>query len=161
MSDRMKFVLNATLALATLFLTSVLWHYPVALVALLLVTAVGIYRIRPIATSIVVYMTGFVFGPLAEALSISTGAWEYDTTHLLGVPVWLPFVWGNAALFIQNMAELWKSLLTARPARVRSTAPAAPDAEAAVGSLPPAGRHARARHADGASPARSARPRAH
>jgi hypothetical protein len=111
MSDRMKFVLNAALALATLFLTSVLWHYPVALIALLLTTAVGIYKIRPNAASIVVYMTGFVFGPLAEAVSISTGAWEYDTTHLLGVPVWLPFVWGNAALFIQNMAELWKSLL--------------------------------------------------
>jgi hypothetical protein len=161
MSDRMKFVLNATLALATLFLTSVLWHYPVALIALLLVTTVGIYKIRPNATSIVVYMTGFVFGPLAEAASISTGAWEYDTTLLLGVPVWLPFVWGNAALFIQNMAELWKSLLTAGATRIRSTAPATPDAEAAAGSLPTAGRHARARHGDGAPPAWSARPRAH
>ena len=119
MSDRMKFVLNATLALATLFLTSVLWHYPVALIALLLVTAIGIYAIRPSATSVVVYMTGFVFGPMAEAMSISTGAWDYDTTHLFGVPVWLPFVWGNAALFIQNMAELWKSLLTPESARSR------------------------------------------
>jgi uncharacterized membrane protein YoaT (DUF817 family) len=120
MSDRMKFVLNATLALTTLFLTSVLWHYPMALIALLVVTAVGIHAIRPSATNVVVYMTGFVFGPLAEAVSISTGAWEYDTTHLLGVPVWLPFVWGNAALFIQNMAELWKSLLTPEPSRRRT-----------------------------------------
>jgi uncharacterized membrane protein YoaT (DUF817 family) len=119
MPDRVKFVLNATLALATLFLTSVLWHYPVALIAVLLVTALGIYVIRPSATSVVVYMTGFVFGPIAEAVSISTGAWEYDTTHLLGVPVWLPFVWGNAALFIQNMAELWRSLLMPESARRR------------------------------------------
>lgn len=137
MPDRVKFVLNAALALATLFLTSVLWHYPVGLIALLLATALGIYAIRPSATSIVVYMTGFVFGPLAEAVSISTGAWEYDTTHLLGVPVWLPFVWGNAALFIQNMAELWKSLLTSEPGR-RTTADRAvlggsPDAPAPAG----------------------------
>jgi uncharacterized membrane protein YoaT (DUF817 family) len=123
----MKFLFNAALALATLFLTSVLWHYPVALIALLLVTAVGIYAIRPNATSIVVYLTGFVFGPLAEAVSISTGAWEYDTTHLLGVPVWLPFVWGNAALFIYNMAELWKSLLTRERVRRTTVDPVALD----------------------------------
>lgn len=111
MSDRLKFVINAGLALATLFLTAVLWHYPTALIALLLVTAVAIFRIRPTASSAVVYLTGFVFGPAAEAVSITTGAWEYDSSDFFGVPVWLPFVWGNAALFIQNMAELWKSLL--------------------------------------------------
>jgi hypothetical protein len=120
MPDHWKFVLNAALALATLFLTALLWRYPVALIALLLVTAVAIFRIRPNASSVVVYLTGFVFGPAAEAVSITTGAWEYDTTHFLGIPVWLPFVWGNAALFIQNMAELWRSLLARWESRRRS-----------------------------------------
>jgi hypothetical protein len=122
MSDRLKFVLNAALALATLFLTSVLWRYPAALIALLLVTAAAIYRIRPNASSVVVYATGFVFGPAAEAVSITTGAWEYDSTFVFGVPVWLPFVWGNAALFIQNMAELWRSLLTRTEPRLAEQA---------------------------------------
>lgn len=121
MSDRRKFVVNAALALATLFLTAVLWHYPVALIALLLVTAVAIYRIRPDATSIVVYATAFVFGPLAEAVSITTGAWAYDSPQLLGIPIWLPFVWGNAGLFILNTAELWKSLLAPMATRVRTS----------------------------------------
>lgn len=120
MPDHVKFLVNAALALATLFLTALLWRYPVALIALLLVTAAAIFRIRPNASSVVVYVTGFVFGPAAEALSITTGAWKYDSTFVFGVPVWLPFVWGNAALFIQNMAELWKSLLTMRAARRRS-----------------------------------------
>jgi hypothetical protein len=122
MSDRLKFVLNAALALATLFLTSVLWRYPAALIALLVVTAAAIYRIRPNASSVVVYATGFIFGPAAEAVSITTGAWEYDSTFVFGVPVWLPFVWGNAALFIQNMAELWRSLLTPTAPRVAEPA---------------------------------------
>ena len=129
MPDHVKFVVNAALALATLFLTAVLWRYPVALIALLLVTAAAIYRIRPNATSVVVYATAFVFGPAAEAMSITTGAWEYDASNFLGVPVWLPFVWGNAGLFIQNMAELWKSLLTARSSRARTAEPVAPNAE--------------------------------
>lgn len=111
MPDHVKFVLNAAMALATLFLTSLLWRYPVALIALLLVTAAAIFRIRPNATSVVVYATAFVFGPAAEAVSITTGAWEYDSSNFLGVPIWLPFVWGNAGLFILNMAELWKCLL--------------------------------------------------
>jgi hypothetical protein len=123
MSDRKKFALNAALALATLFLTAVLWRYPLALIALLLVTAAAIFRIRPTASTAVVYLTGFVFGPAAEAVSITTGAWEYDSTFVFGVPVWLPFVWGNAALFIQNMAELWKSLLAPVSSRTRAADP--------------------------------------
>jgi uncharacterized membrane protein YoaT (DUF817 family) len=120
MPDPVKFVLNAAMALATLFLTSLLWRYPVALIALLLVTAAAIYRIRPNATSVVVYATAFVFGPAAEAVSITTGAWEYDSSNFLGIPVWLPFVWGNAGLFILNMAELWKCLLVPMSARRRA-----------------------------------------
>jgi hypothetical protein len=117
MPDHVKFVLNAALALATLFLTSVLWRYPLALIVLLLVTAAAIFRIRPNATGVVVYATAFVFGPLAEAASITTGAWQYDSSNFHGIPVWLPFVWGNAGLFILNMAELWKSLLAPRAPR--------------------------------------------
>ncbi|HEY3096951.1 MAG TPA: hypothetical protein VGK05_08935 [Acidimicrobiia bacterium] len=132
MPDHMKFVINAALALATLFLTAVLWRYPLALIALLLVTAVAILRIRPSATSVVVYATAFVFGPLAEAVSITTGAWAYDSPNFLGVPVWLPFVWGNAGLFILNMAELWKSLLAPRSSRAQIVDAAAPDTEQLV-----------------------------
>lgn len=137
MPDHVKFVLNAGLALATLFLTAVLWHYPVALVALLVVTAIAIVKIRPNATSVVVYATAFVFGPLAEAVSIKTGAWAYDSNHILGVPVWLPFVWGNAGLFILNMSELWKSLLAPGASRRRSADQTAPDTEALIASRPP------------------------
>ncbi|HYU38737.1 MAG TPA: hypothetical protein VEM59_02725 [Acidimicrobiia bacterium] len=117
MPDHVKFVLNAALALATLFLTSLLWRYPLALIALLLFTAAVIFRIRPNATSVVVYATAFIFGPLAEAVSITTGAWQYDSSNFLGIPLWLPFVWGNAGLFILNMAELWKLLLAPRSSR--------------------------------------------
>jgi len=105
-----KALVNATLALATLLLTSVLWHYPVALTALLIVTGAAIYALRPSRTSACVYATGFVFGPLAEGLAIQTGAWEYASPSVLGIPVWLPFVWGNAALFIQNTADLGKAI---------------------------------------------------
>lgn len=145
MPDHVKFVLNALLALATLLLTAALWRYPVALVALLLVAAAAIVTIRPNATSVVVYATAFFFGPAAEALSITTGAWSYHSDNLLGVPVWLPFVWGNAGLFILNMAELWKSLLAPRTSRPGVVDRVAIDAGPSVESQPLEGDEAAAR----------------
>ena len=145
MSDRRKFALNALLALATLLLTAALWRYPVALVALLLVTAAAIFIIRPNATSVVVYATAFFFGPAAEAVSITTGAWAYHSDNFLGVPVWLPFVWGNAGLFLLNTSELWKSLVAPRTSQSKAVEQIAVDARPSVESQPPDGDEAAAR----------------
>ncbi len=145
MSDRRKFALNALLALATLLLTAALWRYPVALVAMLLVTATAIFIIRPNATSVVVYSTAFFFGPAAEAVSITTGAWAYHSDNFLGVPVWLPFVWGNAGLFLLNTSELWKSLVAPRTSQSKAVEQIAVDARPSVESQPPDGDEAAAR----------------
>ena len=145
MSDRRKFALNALLALATLLLTAALWRYPVALVTLLLVTAAAIFIIRPNATSVVVYATAFFFGPAAEAVSITTGAWAYHSDNFLGVPIWLPFVWGNAGLFLLNTSELWKSLVASRTSRSKAVEQIAVDARPSVESQPPDGDQAAAR----------------
>jgi len=108
--DSQRALLNASLGLATLLLTSLLWRYPLALTSLQIATGVAIYSLRPSRTTACVYAVGFVFGPLAEGLAIQTGAWEYASPSVLGIPLWLPFVWGNAALFIQNSADFGKSI---------------------------------------------------
>jgi hypothetical protein len=135
--DAQKALINAALALATLLLTSVLWRTPVALTALLIATGVAIYALRPSRTSAFVYLIGFLFGPLAEAVSIRTGAWEYASPTFLGIPVWLPFVWGIAALFIQNSADLGKAIFArdeSRSGGLRSQA-ASPDVVAPLAHL--------------------------
>lgn len=48
---------------------------------------------------------GFVFGPLAEMLSISQGGWSYTHPDFMGIPVWLPFGWGLAVLLVKRLAE--------------------------------------------------------
>ena len=154
MSDARKALINAALALTTLLLTSVLWRTPVALTALLIVTGVAIYALRPSRTSACVYVVGFVFGPLAEGVSISTGAWEYASPTFLGIPVWLPFVWGIAALFIQNSADIGKAIFArhdSRPSGLRSQ-PASPDVVAPLAHVvrddAPSHEHAEDRAAD-------------
>lgn len=123
MSDSRKALINSALALTTLLLTSVLWHYPLVLTLLLVLTGAAIYALRPSRTSAWVYATGFVFGPLAEGLAIQTGAWKYASPSFLGIPLWLPFVWGIAALFIQNTADIGKAIFARGSARSPGSAP--------------------------------------
>jgi hypothetical protein len=33
-------------------------------------------------------------------IAIYFGAWNYSHPDFLGIPYWLPFVWGNASLYI-------------------------------------------------------------
>jgi hypothetical protein len=136
-SDARKALINAGLALGTLLLTSVLWRHPLALTALLIATGVAIYALRPSRTSACVYFVGFLFGPLAEGVSIRTGAWEYASPTFLGIPLWLPFVWGIAALFIQNSADIGKAIFArdgSGPGRLGSQA-ASPDVVAPLAHL--------------------------
>lgn len=136
-TDGKKALLNAALALATLLLTSVLWRRPLVLTGLLIVTGVAIYSLRPSRTSVWVYLVGFLFGPLAEGVSIRTGAWEYASPTFLGIPLWLPFVWGIAALFIQNAADLGKAIFASdrSGARRLRSEPAPPDVVAPLAHI--------------------------
>jgi uncharacterized membrane protein YoaT (DUF817 family) len=105
-------LISAILAFSTLLVTAALWRHPVALVVLVLAVGVAIFLLRPTRASLVVYAVGFIFGPSAEVLGIHAGAWSYSSTDFLGIPIWLPFVWGNAALFIQNTGDVANSVLS-------------------------------------------------
>ena len=120
MSDKRKAALNMVLAAATLLLTAALWRHPLALIALVVLTGAAIFALRPSRHAVAVYITAFVFGPIAEILAIGTGAWEYATPTVLGIPLWLPFVWGNAGLFLHNTSELWKLIFARTPSVAHS-----------------------------------------
>jgi hypothetical protein len=124
MADSTRALISAILAFSTLLATAALWRHPLALIALVLAVGLGIFLLRPTRPSLVVYAVGFVFGPTAEILGIHAGAWRYSTGDFLGIPIWLPFVWGNAALFIQNAAEVATSVLS--PGRHDGAVPPVP-----------------------------------
>lgn len=125
MADSTRALISAILAFSTLLATAALWRNPLALVLLVLAVGLAIFMLRPTRASLVVYVVGFIFGPSAEALGIHTGAWRYSSSDFLGIPIWLPFVWGNAALFIQNTADVATSVLSTgrRPTESRRLPP--------------------------------------
>ena len=87
-------------------LLSFLWPWPVILfLALLLVSAVMLYR-QHSRRDLAFYSAAFVLGPLGEAIIVYFGNWSYSEPVFDLIPIWLPLIWGIAALLVQNLADL-------------------------------------------------------
>lgn len=83
------------------------WHEDVLLVtSLLAMSALLVLWIYDFEKK---YLQIFVFiglgGFIAEAIVVVGGAWTYHTQHFLGLPIWLPIIWGTSAVSIARLAE--------------------------------------------------------
>ena len=91
--------------LLSLALVCVFWPFPYVLLALLALDAgVMLSARKNVADLILVAFCG-VLGAVAEAFGIGSGAWAYALPLSMGVPIWLPTIWGIAALFIKEIAK--------------------------------------------------------
>ena len=52
-----------------------------------------------------IYVIAAIAGTIAEAVAIKFGAWHYSNPTALGVPIWLPLLWGSAVVFIKRFSE--------------------------------------------------------
>lgn len=84
-------------------LTAALWPRPSLLLgALVAWGAVLLWRWHT-RSDLVFFFLSLVLGPLAEGVAIAAGAWAY-TRPLWLIPVWLPLLWGIAALTLRRIA---------------------------------------------------------
>lgn len=44
-----------------------------------------------------------VLGPLAEAVMVALGAFDYANPDFAGIPIWLPTLWANGGLMIRRL----------------------------------------------------------
>ena len=101
-----KFLLTCPLALATLLIPiSFPNNLPLALV-LLTCTSILMLLVEWDYRYIILFILVFVSGPIAEAIAIHFGTWTYANGAFNGIPAWLPFVWGNAGLYIVRLHSL-------------------------------------------------------
>ena len=82
---------------------ALMWQQPVALALVYVVIAAGLLFWRHSASDLVYFFTPFFLGPIGEFFAVQRGAWSYDGSKTL--PIWLPFVWGIAGLFMKNVSE--------------------------------------------------------
>jgi hypothetical protein len=103
MSENKKTAIVLLCSIGTLGVTAFFWENTFVTIALLFILSLFIFYVENNRSVVLIYLTAFVFGPLSEAWLIQAGAWQYATPHLLGFPLWLPFVWGNASLMFNRI----------------------------------------------------------
>jgi putative membrane protein len=97
-------IAEGAIYVASLSLVSFLWQKPMLLL-LCLVTLSALMLCRWHQRSdVFFYLVGFVLGPLGEAMAVHFGAWAYAQPLFL-VPIWLPCLWGVAALFVKRLCD--------------------------------------------------------
>lgn len=52
----------------------------------------------------VIFVVAAIMGPFAEIISIYFGAWYYASPDFLGIPFWLPMLWGITGVMIRRIA---------------------------------------------------------
>lgn len=50
-----------------------------------------------------IFIIAAVGGSLGEVIAISFGAWSYTVPNFLGIPLWLPLLWGFAAVTLRRL----------------------------------------------------------
>lgn len=51
-----------------------------------------------------------ILGPVGEIICIYFGVWRYANPTLLGIPLWLPVLWGATPLAIIKISRIIKEL---------------------------------------------------
>lgn len=100
------FIYSCFLAVFILFSVSLFWQSPLWLTLILIIISATMIAIGKNKKDLYLYIICFFAGPLSEAIAISFGIWAYTSPNIIGIPIWLPFVWGNAAVFIKRIYRL-------------------------------------------------------
>ncbi|MBI2075654.1 MAG: hypothetical protein HYT72_00210 [Candidatus Aenigmarchaeota archaeon] len=56
------------------------------------------------------FVLAFFGGSLAEINAIQLGIWSYANPSFLGIPLWLPLVWGETAVVGKRFADVLNQL---------------------------------------------------
>lgn len=84
-----------------------LWRAPLMLALMLIgISGMLLFFLRK-KKFYVIYLFTAIWGPLTEAVAIGRGVWHYTTQDFLGIPLWLPFLWGMASLVIAYTYEFF------------------------------------------------------
>ncbi len=51
------------------------------------------------------YLLGLTILPLLDIVCVAFGVWSYSYPTLLGIPLWLPFLWGMNCVALRRLAH--------------------------------------------------------
>lgn len=104
-------IFNIAFALACLISVCLFWKKPILLTIILAtISLIGLSKWKNKETFIL-FILAAISGAFAEAMAIYFNVWTYALPNIIGVPCWLFILWGNAAIFIYQMAIEIKNII--------------------------------------------------
>lgn len=94
-------ILTIFIAAVTITFVSLFWKDIMILTASLSILSIVALWYYHKKNDVIVYLIGAIIGATAESVCIYFGAWTYSNPTFL-IPIWLPLVWGLAALVIRR-----------------------------------------------------------
>ena len=105
------FLYSIVLALVSLHSVALFWQNSLMLTGILIFLSLLMFLVWKNKEDAILYIIASVSGAVAESIAIAFGAWSYAIPDIGGIPYWLPFLWGIAAVFIkENSPEKDKAL---------------------------------------------------
>ncbi len=100
------------LYLALIGLASLMWHRPITLtICYVAISALVLWRFHR-RGDFIYFAVPFFMGPLGELAPVWFKAWTYSQPLVL-IPLWLPFAWGLAGLFMRRISDAFLESMTA------------------------------------------------
>ncbi len=100
-----KQVLHYTLSILSLAAVCLLWKYNVILTIVLLLLSFTLLILQKSKTELFMFLACSFYGAIAEVIAIYFGAWNYSLPNFGGIPIWLPILWGIAAIFMKRLHD--------------------------------------------------------
>ena len=98
------FMFSCVLAMVSLFSVSLFWKSPLELTWILIAVSILMLLVWKSRDDTITFFICGIAGALSESLAIAFGAWTYAFPSIIGIPFWLPFLWGIAALFMKRIS---------------------------------------------------------
>jgi hypothetical protein len=88
-----------------IFTVALLWRNNAILFIFLLIECAITMKLWHEKYDIVYFLVAAILGPLGEIICIYYGTWNYASPTLLGIPMWLPLVWGFTGIVLTRIAR--------------------------------------------------------
>lgn len=99
------FLYSCCIAFLSLVVVAFFWDRPLLATGLMIIVSILMLLVRRSKEDLLLYFFCALAGALSEAFGIAFGAWTYAFPNLIGIPYWLPFLWGIAGLFVKRIEE--------------------------------------------------------
>lgn len=110
MTTKTKFLANYTVAIILLVLMGTISNHILAYTIVQLIALACLFLLNPRFTNVIIFVSTFIFGSAVEYVGVHNNVWTYTHSSLAGIPLWMPFTWGNIALFIANNYQFMNDL---------------------------------------------------